>query len=340
MTTFLQPDFKGRDYLAGPSFSFLIEHPTRKPILFDLGISKNWRELPLYEKWMRNKWQIVVDRDVADILKDNGVDVDGGAIESIIWSHHHWDHVGEASTFPHSTEVVVGPGFKDAYLPGYPKNKDSALLEKDFEGREVRELSFDESNKGLKIGRFNALDYFGDGSFYLLDTPGHSIGHICGLARTSVKPASFVFMVGDAAHHGGEFRPTEYLPLPKNLSPSPLKFQGHICPGHLLQDVHPHDTADKPFYYVTENFAHDKKVADWTIDGLGELDAHENILVLLAHDNAIVDPPRIDFYPKPMNNWYTKGLGEKVRWLFLEDFEEAVDAKAEGGSPFTWGKYP
>lgn len=146
---------------------------------------------------MRNKWQIVVDRDVADILKDEGVDVDGGAIESIIWSHHHWDHVGDASTFPHSTEIIVGPGFKDAHLPGYPKNKESPLLEKDFEGREVRELSFDKSAKGLKIGRFNALDYFGDGSFYLLDTPGHSIGHICALARTSVKPESFVFMVGD-----------------------------------------------------------------------------------------------------------------------------------------------
>lgn len=113
-----------------------------------------------------------------------------------------------------------------------------------------------------------------------------------------------------------------------------------MCPGHLLQDIHPHNAADKPFYYVTENFSHDKKVADWTIDGLGELDAHDNILVMLAHDIAIVDPPRIDFYPKSMNNWYTKGLGEKVRWLFLEDFEDAVDAKAEGGTPFTWGKYP
>lgn len=197
MSTFLQPEYTGRDKLSGPSFSFLIEHPSRKPILFDLGIRKDWRVLPSYQKFLKNKWEIVVDRDVADILKENDVDVDGGAIESIVWSHHHWDHVGDASTFPHSTELVVGPGFKDAHLPGYPKNEKSTLLESDFEGREVREVSFEKEGKGLKIGRFNALDYFGDGSFYLLDTPGHDIGHICGLARTSSGPDSFVFMGGD-----------------------------------------------------------------------------------------------------------------------------------------------
>jgi hypothetical protein len=36
----------------------------------------------------------------------------------------------------------------------------------------VREISFDESD--LEIGGFRALDYFGDGSFYLLDAPGVS----------------------------------------------------------------------------------------------------------------------------------------------------------------------
>jgi hypothetical protein len=38
-------------------------------------------------------------------------------------------------------------------------------------GREVEEVSC----KGPKIGGFASHDYFGDGSFYLLDTPGVSI---------------------------------------------------------------------------------------------------------------------------------------------------------------------
>ncbi|GIZ37780.1 hypothetical protein CKM354_000121600 [Cercospora kikuchii] len=339
-SSFLQPDYTGQPNLCGPSFSFLIEHPSSKPILFDLGIRKDWEKLPSYEKFVRLQWYINVEKDVATILKDHNVDVDGGAIESIVWSHHHWDHVGDASTFPGSTELVVGPGFKDAHLPGYPKNEQSTLLDSDFDGRHVRELNFESESKGLKIGRFNAYDYFGDGSFYLLDTPGHSVGHICGLARTSSSKDSFIFMGGDAAHHGGEFRPTEYLPLPKEVKPSPLKRQQPVCPGHLLMDVHPHKQANTPFYYVTESFAHDKNVADWTIDGLGEFDAHENVLMLMAHDDAVVDPAEIDFYPKPLNSWYEKGTKQKIKWLFLGDFEHALEAKEKGEEPFKWGKYP
>ncbi|EME41808.1 hypothetical protein DOTSEDRAFT_74015 [Dothistroma septosporum NZE10] len=340
ITNFLQPDYTGHDKLCGPSFSFLIEHPITKPILFDLGIRKDWENLPSYPKFVKNNWYINVPSDVPTILSSNGVNVDSGAIAAIIWSHHHWDHVGDASKFPHSTELVVGPGFKDAHLPGYPKNEKSTLLETDFEGRNVREVNVQGEGGGLKIGRFWAYDYFGDGSFYLLDTPGHSIGHMCGLARTSSSPDSFVFMGGDSAHHGGEFRPTEYLPVPKEVKPSPLK-RRNVCPGHLMVDeVHPHKTADKPFYYVTESFAHDKKVADWTIDGLGEFDAHESVLMLMAHDDAIVDPAQLDFYPKPLNGWYQKGVGQKVKWLFLEDFEDALESKEKGGQAFSWGTYP
>jgi hypothetical protein len=53
----------------------------------------------------------------------------------LLLSHSHWhfDHIGDITTFPGSTEVVVGPGFKDAFLPGYPAKPDSPVREKDFE---------------------------------------------------------------------------------------------------------------------------------------------------------------------------------------------------------------
>ncbi len=339
MGPLLQPDYAGKPDLEGPCLAFLIERPSRKPVLFDLGIRKDWEKLPSYPKWVRLKWYINVEKDVATILKENGVDVDGGAIDSIVWSHHHWDHVGDPSTFPHSTELVVGQGFKDAHLPGYPMNKDSTLLETDFEGRSMREISFEEG-EGLKIGRFNAFDYFGDGSFYLLDTPGHTIGHICGLARTSTNPDTFIFMGGDAAHHGGEFRPTEYLPIPKELNPSPFKRRHGVCPGHLLQEIHAKGVADKPFYQVNESFAYDKTLADWTLDGLGEFDAHDNVLSLMAHDDAVVDPAMLNFYPDSINDWYKKDTARKIKWMFLGDYEGAVEAKEKGEAPFTWGKDP
>jgi glyoxylase-like metal-dependent hydrolase (beta-lactamase superfamily II) len=47
-------------------------------------------------------------------------------------SHWHFDHVGDPSQFPSSTDLIVGPGFKDAFLPGYPAVSDSPVRESDF----------------------------------------------------------------------------------------------------------------------------------------------------------------------------------------------------------------
>lgn len=231
--------------------------------------------------------------------------------------------MGDLTTFPSSTQLVVGPGFKKALLPGYPANKESALLQHDFEGRNVREVDITTEGKGIKIGRFYAYDYFGDGSFYLLDTPGHSVGHMCGLARTT--PDTFVLMGGDASHHGGEIRPSEYLPLPKEVKPSPLKRLA-TCPGHLLRDIHREKSASEPYYLVTETFPDDLDTCNWTVAGLQEFDAAENVLVLVAHDEGVRDI--LEFYPRSVNGWRAKDLANKARWTFLADFEEAlIDAQ-------------
>lgn len=47
-------------------------------------------------------------------------------------SHWHWDHIGDPSSFPPTTNLIVGPGFKKAMLPGFPANRDSPLLESDW----------------------------------------------------------------------------------------------------------------------------------------------------------------------------------------------------------------
>jgi hypothetical protein len=36
------------------------------------------------------------------------------------------------SKYPASVKIIVGPGFKDNILPGYPANPKSALLESDY----------------------------------------------------------------------------------------------------------------------------------------------------------------------------------------------------------------
>ena len=53
-----------------------------------------------------------------------------------------------------------------------------------------------------------------------------------------------------------------------------------------------------------------------------EFDAQENILVMIAHDNTMLDV--VDFFPHSANDWKSKGWREKGLWKFLRDFHEAV----------------
>jgi glyoxylase-like metal-dependent hydrolase (beta-lactamase superfamily II) len=167
---------RGTKLIDCPAFSFLIDHPSGRKLLFDLGVRIDFHNLPpIIQSYFQEKSaRITVEKDVYSILTENGVDRKG--IEAIVWSHWHWNHVGDPYTFPASTSLIVGPGLTktEPIMPGYPKNPGSPLLETEFEWRELIELEFGAS--AIKVGDFDALDYFGDGSFYILDAPGHTVG--------------------------------------------------------------------------------------------------------------------------------------------------------------------
>ncbi|KAL3422832.1 metallo-beta-lactamase superfamily protein [Phlyctema vagabunda] len=172
---FLDPVIPGHEIYNCPAMAFLITNSsTGKQVLFDAGARKDyWNYSPLvrekFEKGV-NVQGLRVDKGVDEILDSAGIELE--TLESVIWSHWHFDHIGDMSKFPSSVNIVVGPGFKEKLLPGYPANPDSALLETDYSGHELVEINFDSN---IKIGQFYAFDYFGDGSFYLLDVPGHAL---------------------------------------------------------------------------------------------------------------------------------------------------------------------
>lgn len=145
----------------------------------------------------------VVTREVREFL--NGYGIDMKKIEGVIWSRSHFDHVGDVSTFEPKTKIIVGIGSKERFFPGYTTKKAASFNESDVAGHDVEEIDFGSSS--LKVGGLPAVDYFTDGTFYLLDTPGHCFGHMCGLARVTSNPDSFILMGGDAIHQGGELRP-------------------------------------------------------------------------------------------------------------------------------------
>ena len=334
LEVFMGPIQEGHT-LNCPAFSFLIEHSSGRKLLFDLGTRKDWENFPpaILGLVKQPGWGIKVEKDVAQILQENGIDAAGGAIEAIIWSHWHYDHIGDPSTFPGSTALIVGPGVKEAFLPAYPANPESPLLETDFAGRELKVVNFDLAPNRLELGRFKAVDFFGDGSFYLIDSPGHAIGHLCGLARVSNEGnGTFVFMGGDAAHHGGMFRPSEYLPLPKTFTPSIHRSYQGSCPGHLFEKIHPNKSAKEPFYRPSESMPVNYTQAIHTIEKMEEFDAADNVFVVIAHDASLLrEEVGIEWFPYgTLKDWRRNDLASKARWGFLKDFEHAVDAASCG----------
>ncbi|KAI2618409.1 beta-lactamase-like protein [Hypoxylon sp. NC1633] len=319
---FFEPKIPGHDHLAAPVYSFLIQHPVlNRTVVFDLGIKKDyWNVSPAFVEMAKGlNVAIDVPKGIREILDAGGVDTKN--IEAVIWSHSHFDHVGDPSTFEPSTTLVVGPGVKKNVLPGYPTNPEAVFLETDTAGREVQELDF--TSSGLKIGRFPALDYFGDGSFYLLDCPGHCVGHVCGFARVSSNPDSYILMGGDVIHHDGELRPHHWHPLPNTIAPHPFNpTSSSPCPGDIFEK-YLHQGKAEPFYVPVGGGAHfDVPEAIESIKKLQELDAHENILVVPAHDQFMLGV--VDFFPKPANDFLRKGWAKDARWKFLGDFAKAV----------------
>lgn len=190
LSGFVAPAIRGHTPFSIPAYSFLIEHPSSRSLLFDLGVRRDWENLaPSITKRIKDGgWEVIVQKGVREQLEEHGVSV--ANIEAIIWSHWHWDHTGDPSTFDEFTALIVGPGFKQSFALGYPSNKSSPILESNYTGRELCEISFD---SGLKIGRCNAFDYFEDGSFYLLGSPDHAAGHMCALARVTTNPNSYIY---------------------------------------------------------------------------------------------------------------------------------------------------
>ncbi|KAL6715775.1 hypothetical protein ACLMJK_006736 [Lecanora helva] len=324
---FVRPVQKGHEYLNMPTFAFLVKNKrSNKSILFDLGARKDWwNHTPsAYAAITTRIPGLNVQKTVNEILREGGVD--DKEIDAVVWSHWHWDHTGDISLFPETTQLYFGPGFKEAFMPGFPTKKDSPVFESDFKGRKVHEVSFDPA---IRIGPYASHDFFGDGSFFLLDVPGHAIGHISGLARTT--PKTFVFMGGDVCHFGGAYRPTQWKPMPSTI-PSSVPLDNRFptpCPCSVFKSSHrePENFRTKPFYQVTQDtgaWYKDPPTAQESVNKLELFDANENVLVCVAHDEGLINT--LDWFPNGMlNNWKAQGVKQRSQWGFLNELP--IDGK-------------
>ena len=198
----------------------------------------------------------------------------------------------------------------------------------------MREIDFTDQSAPLTIGKFRAYDFFGDGCFYLLDTPGHDVGHLAGLARTTTNPDTFIFMGGDICHHGGALRPTPSLPIPDGVQfplPESIRSRVSVCPGaaqfHQI-NIKRGREPNQPFF--DPGLTVDMAQAVQTIEDSQVADSQSNIFCILAHDSTIEGS--VEFFPQPANEWKEKGWKEKTLWKFLGHLALAASKENVGGS--------
>jgi glyoxylase-like metal-dependent hydrolase (beta-lactamase superfamily II) len=323
----VEPTIKGHEDIRLANYSFLIESSHRdKKIIFDLAFMKDFDDrMPPALKRIFEGGPGGVDAtyDIPDTLVQHGLPL--STINEIIWSHSHIDHVGDPSVFPSSTDLVAGPGFQASSMPGYPANPEAFLLDSAFQGREVREIDFSVSS--LNIGGFRAVDYFEDGSFYILEGTGHTMNHLCALARTTED--TFILLAGDACHHLGSLRPSEYLLLPASISPSVWEAYSQSaetsCSCSCFRPLLPKETHSRSFYGIAPGMHEDPGRAIETVRKLKAFDAHENVLLIITHDPSLIGV--VEFFPRSLNDWKREKWAEAARWRFLADFKDAIEAR-------------
>ncbi|KAI0648973.1 beta-lactamase-like protein [Trametes meyenii] len=191
-------DAKDYERIQFPALAFLLRHAAKDDkFLFDLGIPPNWRDFPpaIMERFFEH-FNIVLEEDAVAALAKGGLQPTD--ITHICYSHVHLDHIGDSKPFTNAT-FFVGELAKPLVEDGFPTNPNSPVPEDLLpEGR----TTFLDPTNWPPIGPFpHTLDFYGDGSLYIVDAgPGHCPGHINLLARTSAD-GGWIYLAGDSAHH-------------------------------------------------------------------------------------------------------------------------------------------
>jgi glyoxylase-like metal-dependent hydrolase (beta-lactamase superfamily II) len=163
---------------------YLVAHP-KGMLIFDTGLNDRLVGRPLYENVLDGYAQIKFNT-LSGQLADIGVSP--ADIDYLVLSHYHWDHIGNAGDFSHSTWLVY-KGDRDQMFSSaaraYPWFGQYAALE--------------HSKTTLLSGDH---DVFGDGTVVVLATPGHTEGHCSLLVR--LKNTGPVVLSGDLYHYPEE----------------------------------------------------------------------------------------------------------------------------------------
>ena len=183
------------DNIWVPALSYLVEHPSGRTLLMDAGLRAGecaYRVILLIEIGCRNQ----PGQDAVSQLARDGVD----RLDYLLVSHFHGDHVsGLAGVLAAYDPVVLTTrneieGIRSPLreIAGYKRDQ----LTGDMRVEPADTAFLDMPPVGP------AADLFGDGSVWLVSTPGHTAGHLSALLNVPGGPLLLTF---DASHLAATF---------------------------------------------------------------------------------------------------------------------------------------
>lgn len=171
----LTPDRNVGKPVTIPLLMFLIDHP-KGLVLFDTGVDTDEASDPLLETRPEQR----VDRHIRRL------GYEPAAVNYVVLSHLHLDHMGCMHLFPSATFVVRRQELRAAWWPdAYERGYDFDVLLK------TRHLRY------LQPGEDEAFDLFCDGSLVCIDTKGHTEGHQSLVVE--LPRSGRIVLAGDAA---------------------------------------------------------------------------------------------------------------------------------------------
>ncbi|KAJ6452078.1 hypothetical protein C8R45DRAFT_1113195 [Mycena sanguinolenta] len=299
MGRIVHPVLPGHESTPFPMYSFIVEHgaPTER-LVFDLGMRKDPLNFPpnIAAFFASGVYHIDETKDITEQLEENGIPEE------------------------------YSNGYLETNTATYPQTANASLQASDFAGHVVNTVNFETAE--LTFSGLKAIDYFGDGSFYLLNTPGHFPGHLTGLAR--VTPTSFVILGGDTFHHAGEARPRP-------------EFQTNFpCPAHLIEEVQSSISTDyfwsprsregyfditsraQPLLAISDipgSVYSDPVASQVSLDKMATFDADADFFVVAAHDMSLLS--YFTTLPASLNGWKAGGLKQRTVWNFVDKLNPA-----------------
>lgn len=159
---------------------FLLEHPTEGLILIDTGYGKDFMELT--QKGIYSLYSTLLpvtyspeDSIVAQLAQD-GISVKD--LSYLFITHFHPDHIGALPEFAQVPWIYRADALKKlkkfTTLRGLSHGFIRPLVPPIPEGS----IAISENYFNEKWKSFPSIDLFGDGSFHLIDLPGHALGQM------------------------------------------------------------------------------------------------------------------------------------------------------------------